>query len=348
MGALSRAPTKPTDMISVITPAHKVLPWHNARLINVCSQTSDNWEWVILDNSKDGCVKQYVDYFFDSLQGKYYPQCREKIRVFHEPQFADIPFGEGKMGKICNRLLELTECGDDGFFVRLDFDDFLFDRCLEMLDTAIQWNPDTEFVTGELCNDMIQMENGSFFCGDYSKTWFGGVPEHLLNLMEDGGYANVEGFSEFKEWVMRENPTCTTRKCECEIKIPHTSFDFKGGTVYTMGDGWGMLSVPEHPLCIKKSAFLEKLGGFCTDTSKEDMYSISYPITFDNPVFVQNPCYMRCVRTNNNGYMRSGTIDVCYASNSEYEYWYVLDVVRKTYEKIGFWGRNPVRTVKFY
>ena len=337
-------------MISIITPAHKVLPWHNLRLINICEQDSDDWEWIILDNSKDGCVKRYVDDFFDKWQGVYYPQCREKIKVYHEPQFADISIVDGKMGKLCNRLVELTNCGDDGFFIRLDFDDFLFKGCVRMLNEAIRLNPTTEFITGELCNNLCQkLSDGGFYYNDGSASWYA-VPENMIQLLIAYGWESKEGFKEFVEDV-RTNyhnlaPRYLTSK-KSVISLPRTEFTFFGNNVLTLRDGWGMFGVPEHPLCVKKGAFINKLGGFVTDNTKEDLNRLSYPLVFNDIVWVDNPLYMRCFQIDDTLQMCGTTLVVraeCdYVKESEYK----IKTLTEFYEKYGFRGKVPCHRIKF-
>lgn len=337
-------------MISIITPAHKVIPWHNARLINICEQDSDNWEWVILDNSKDGCVKDYVERFFIEMQGVNYPHCKDKIKVYHEPQFADITIVDGKMGKMCNRLVELSECGDDGFFLRLDFDDFLFKGCIRMLTEAIEAYPETEFVTGQLCNNLCQkFSDGEFYYNDGSASWYV-VPENQLQVLIHEGFGEIEGFNEFAENIRNNYRNIAPRylvDCPSEIEIPNTGLVFYGRNVLTLRDGWGMFGVPEHPLCVKKGAFIEKLGGFVTDNTKEDLNRLSYPLVFNEQVWIDNPLYMRCFQINDSLQMCGTTNIVREQCNYENEYYYKARTLKAFYEKYGLYGKVIPHRIKF-
>ena len=55
---------------------------------------------------------------------------------------------------------------------------------------------------------------------------------------------------------------------------------------------------------------------------------------------------MRCVMADEEGYMASGTIDVCKTNNAEYEENYLLDVFRKIYDRIGFDGEIVPKHIK--
>lgn len=324
-------------MISIITPAHKIIPWYNARLVNVCSQSFSDWEWVILDNSKDGCVKDYIERFFTEMQGIYYPQCKDKIKVYHEPKFADISLADGKMGMLCNRLVELTSCGNDSFFFRLDFDDFIYQDTLSMLDAAIKMYPQTEFVTGQICDNLNQTPNGYFHSFDYMDYW-NMPPENLIRMLERNNWDKLEGFSEYASKLRNGDLYRVVLNEYNFVHIPYIEFEFNSDRILALKKGWGVLDTPEHPLCVKKGAFLDKLGGYCTQTSKEDLANCIYPITFNDPIYIDSPCYMRCVMADEEGYMASGTIDVCKTNNAEYEENYLLDVFRKIYDRIGFDG----------
>lgn len=334
-------------MISILTPAHRILPWHNLRLINVCSQDFDDWEWLILDNSKDGIVKDYVDRFFTEMQGVYYPHCREKVKVLHEPKFADIPFKDGKLGLMCNYLVGNASCSDNGFFVRLDYDDFFFDGFLKMVDAAIRMNPDTEFVTGAVSNDLVETDSGHFLTEDCGGLW-GECVFNEMRHMINNGWNNVDGFSEWaNDMLMLNKWNRITEKRNSSLSIPYTTFIFNVDCAYVLKDGWGILDVPEHPMCIKKGAFLSKFGGFATFTSREDTLSALYPIAFENPLYIDNLCYLRCVLVDNNGIRKSGTNEVLSERNAEYESAILLDMWRRKYEKLGFRNKIIPKHIKF-
>jgi hypothetical protein len=336
-------------MISIITPAHKVIPWFNARLINICSQDSDEWEWIILDNSVDGCVKAYVDDFFTKMQGIHYPQCREKIKVYHEPQFADIQLIEGKMGKMCNRLVELTNCGYDGFFMRLDFDDFLFDGCIRMLNEAIRMNPDTEFVTGQIGDCLIMTKDGNFDYVDFSDA-FSHKPDDLLEIMYSHNICDASLLKKYEQDLEKNGLHRRLVPCACSLAIPYTELFFYQSAVQSLIDGWDMFGGVEHPLCIKKSAFLKKFGSYVVDNSKEDLISLSYITKFDNIVYIDNPCYLRCVVCTQRGkfyYMDSGTIEVCNAGNNTREWTCLMKQLKYNYDILGLDKLIVPKRIKF-
>lgn len=336
-------------MISIITPAHKVLPWYNARLINVCSQDSDEWEWIILDNSKDGCVKEYVDRFFTEMQGVNYLHCRSKIKVYHEPQFADIPLVDGKMGKMCNRMLELATCGDDGFFMRLDFDDFLCDGSIRMINKAIRMNPDSEFITGQIGDWLVMTKNGDFDYCDFSDA-FNHDPDDLLEVMRCEKICDPSLIDEYKVRIQKYGLTRKLVSAPCRVTLPYTEFNFFRNEVQTLGAGWDMFGGVEHPLCLKKSAFLKKIGGFVTNNSKEDLVSLLYVTRFENIVYIDNALYLRCVVCSKRGrfyYMDSGTIEVCNQANKQIEWDIIASELKENYSRLGLFGLVVPKRIKF-
>ena len=157
-------------MIKVITPVHKLIPWWNLRILGMCCQTHTDWEWVLLDNSENGFVQEYVDNFFDNLQGKEYPQCRERMRVFHEP-FNGVKVSDGRVGKLKNRCVELAKPNDGDIVFTLDYDDFINTRTLELVAEAAERTDALLFKGDVVSSTMMYESSGEFRYHGNSELW---------------------------------------------------------------------------------------------------------------------------------------------------------------------------------
>lgn len=320
-------------MISIITPVNRVIAWFNLRLINVCAQNFNNWEWIILDNSEDGCVVDYVNRFFTEMQGINYPHCKSKIKVYHEP-FKNLSLKDGRMGYLRNRCVELTTCSNDDFFVILDSDDFLIGDFLSKIDHIQYYFPNSEFITGQICNGVAQFENGGIFEYDNMTRWAGPCETSGIEILKEINFKDNTELDTFIQAYLNGFVSVKLIDKEGSLTIPYTNLDLRFHKVFTLTRGWNIISIPVHPLCLKKGAFLDKVGGFSVDTSREDTASASYPL-LKNPVYIDNPCYMRCLLLNEKGIMSSVTPAMCECSNKEYEKEYVSRIFKQRYDKVG-------------
>lgn len=282
-------------LISIMTPCHRVIPWFNARLINVCSQSFKDWEWIILDNSKDGCVKKYVDDFFVSMQGVHYPECRDKIKCVHEP-FEGISMENGRMGVLRNRCIELSSCGDDGWILTLDSDDFIYDDFLHTIYDVSCKYPFTEAISGMCCNSLMQYtKSGGFAYHSMMYEWVNGINAGVIETMKQNGF-DGKGFSEYSECYLsgKMQPSKIT-VIHSSLSIPYTGLTFEFETAQALNkNGYPMLTGFGHPIVYKKGAFIEKIGGYVDTCYVEDSITQLIPFVFNNIVYVNRPVYVQC------------------------------------------------------
>ena len=328
-------------MISICTPAHKIIPWWNLRLINICSQKFADWEWIILDNSPDGCVSDYVRRFFTEMQGVKYPECREKIKVFHEP-FYGVKLADGRIGKLKNRCVELASCSDNEFFVIFDFDDFMFGDFLYNLDRLSETRPDAEYVSGmcalNLCQDVI---SGRFFYNDFVYDFFKAAPDmkHIKTLY-GYGCGKIPGFDEYSRKYMSGGTNIfNIVDLDCGISIPDTPFKFSFNKILAFSGNLWFSRTFTHPHCFRKGPFSRKLNGFCDTLPGEDCVHIIAPYIFKT-AYINAPCYAQTVMTDVSAGIRvSGTTELTFCKNAETEKG-AAEYMKNMYAKIGSLMKN--------
>lgn len=158
-------------MISIITPTNKTMKYFDNTIDSVMSQTYDDFEWVILDNSVDGYVSPYLDGYF--RRNPQYQDRAEKIKVYRE-------YAVGKpIGYYKNRCVELTSCNDDEYVLVFDHDDFMsattledVHGCDEKYGHAIDW------ITGDAVMAECNTKDGTF--NFVSPTWVEWDRQHGL------------------------------------------------------------------------------------------------------------------------------------------------------------------------
>ncbi len=111
-------------MISIITPTHKKTKLWDVTVESVMNQTYKDFEWVVLDNSKEG----YFEKEFERFKGEHpeYSDVFDNVKIFHEYYEGRHPVAFYK-----NRCVELTTCKPDEFVVTFDHDDLLVRTALE-------------------------------------------------------------------------------------------------------------------------------------------------------------------------------------------------------------------------
>lgn len=322
-------------LISIITPCHRVIPWFNARLINVCSQSFKDWEWIILDNSKDGCVKKYVEDFFVNMQGVHYPECRDKIKCVHEP-FEGVSVKDGRMGLLRNRCMELTSCSDDGWILTLDSDDFIYDGFLETIYEVSKYYHYCEAISGMLQMSFIEnIETGEFLKTD-SQFWMSCTHSYDISIMRKNGFNGI-GFDDMaNEDVDGKQITYKLVEYENRLCIPYTNLVFSHDRITRLDDrGYSFFDSIQHPIVFKKGAFKKKIGGYATVTSAEDCITHIMPHVFDNVVYVDKPCYMLVTLTDGNCDRVGVTVDVVNNADWNTDYIVLNMVYNRVYSALG-------------
>lgn len=284
-------------MISIVTPANRVLPWQNLRLINVCSQDFENWEWIILDNSKNGCFKEYVERFFVEMQGVYYKHCKDKIKVYHEP-LDGVTVENGRFGIMRNRCIDLVSYdGDCDVILVLDSDDFLYDGALSRIQNAVDTHKDSELFTGmrswSLCQDVI--ENVIEYHNTELMTFSLQNDSRPIKMLEDVGFCGV-GYSEYREKYLNGDIKLRQMVRRKDfVTFPCLDYRFESNFVtFEYNQAWSFLASAAQPLAFKKKAFADKIGGYCTSCACEDIIYYLMPHRLKRPVFINHPLIMIC------------------------------------------------------
>lgn len=300
-------------MISIITPCNKIVPWQNARLINVCSQDFDDWEWIILDNSKDGCVKEYVERFFVEMQGVSFKHCKEKIKVYHDP-LDGISVENGRYGIMRNKCIDLVSYdGDSDVIFTLDSDDFIYEGTLSKIQNAVNTYKDSEFFTGMRSWCISQNLVSGAFYNHNTEIGLSKMPDDTrpIEILDNMGFDGV-GYSEYKDKYLKgEIKLKQIIYRNDTIRIPYSSLVLKSSFVTSDTDySWSFLSSSSQPLAFKKKAFLEKIGGYCTSCACEDNVYYIMPHRFKNPVYIKQPLLMICSMIDDNNQFASATTNV--------------------------------------
>lgn len=336
-------------MISICTAAHKIIPWMNLRIINICNQSFKDWEWVVLDNSEDGCVKKYFDGFFKTGNGIYYPECREKIKVYHEP-FTGVEIKDGRIGKIKNRSIQLSTCKYNEFFVLLDFDDFLVDGFLNILDKIAKQRPDIEYVNGESITELCQnIEDGEFFIDNYVSENFLTKPyDKHLNIIRKHGCSEMNGFKEYCDYYEKsEHERFKVVPINVTMKFPPTDMELNLTRANVVNTQFFYLNTYMHPQSFRKGCFFGKLNGFCETLPNEDVVNIRIPYLFKT-MYIQKPCYVQVAMISNYNVRVSGTSLVEDAvSNGEFNETYDNFVKKCCWERYVVLGKNMMNPIPF-
>lgn len=119
--------------ISIFTPAYKTLEKFDRVYNSVISQSYDNWEWVILDDSPN---EENFNYIKNIIKDDY------RIRLFKSnTQDGFIGSTKRKAASLCN--------GD--YLLELDHDDELYHLALEYIVNAFKKYPDAGFCYTDCC-----------------------------------------------------------------------------------------------------------------------------------------------------------------------------------------------------
>lgn len=281
-------------MISIVTAAHRVLPWHNLRLISVCQQNYDDWEWIIFDNSPNGEVSDYVERFFVNMQGTLYPWCKDKIRCYHDP-LEGISMENGRVGIAKNMAVKLTSCKMDEFLLFFDSDDFMYPDLLKNAHNAFCANPNSEALFFMLDNCLCQnLYDGDFFKHNYYKDWVNTTKynKDKLEELKEYGFDKLIGFKEFEEKVLTETQRkmdgATLIDYKHSLKFPDTTISFDFDDVITMNPaGINFFDTFLETVCfVRKKDFwrVTQRKGFNEYCSRDDNVTLNFT-QLNNPIF---------------------------------------------------------------
>jgi len=176
-------------MISIFTPVHKTHKFFEGCIDSILNQTFQKWEWIVLDNSSEHNIKEFIHTYIDVQYGTAVsPNFKSKIKVYNS--LTD----NHKIGYLKNVAANLC-IGD--ILCEHDYDDYLMPNALEALHQAatntncnffysdwinLQHEPDGTVCTriGELVLDSesINIENKQIEVNVF------GLPEMTYNLLE--------------------------------------------------------------------------------------------------------------------------------------------------------------------
>lgn len=130
-------------MISIITPTHKKGKFWDLTVESVMQQTCLDFEWVILDNSKDFYFRKDFEAF-----KKAHPEYKEaykNVKIYEEKaEDTQKPTAYYK-----NRCVELTTCSDNDFVVVFDHDDLMYNTTVEDFVNCIKkYGDSVDYITG--------------------------------------------------------------------------------------------------------------------------------------------------------------------------------------------------------
>ena len=141
-------------MISIITPTHKERPLLELTIKSVLSQSYSDFEWVVLDNSKEGYFEDKLNEFL--INNPKFENRRKNVKIFHKT------FRELNVGKLKNECVRLTSCRDDEFILLLDHDDFLINDCLLNIYKYSNKYPHTQFISADTVPILYDIQNDLF------------------------------------------------------------------------------------------------------------------------------------------------------------------------------------------
>lgn len=142
-------------MISIVTPTHKKTKLWDVIVESVMQQTYKDFEWVVLDNSKEG----YFEKEFERFKGEHpeYSDVFDNVKIYHEYYEGRHPVAFYK-----NRCVELTTCKPEEFVVTLDHDDIMARTALEdFVGCAEKYGDKIDYIFGY---ESAIIEDGTICC----------------------------------------------------------------------------------------------------------------------------------------------------------------------------------------
>lgn len=147
-------------MVSIITPTHKRMPLVELVIESVLSQTSPDWEWVVLDISETPYFRDVFESFKNS-HSKYY-NVFGNVKIF-EKNMVGRPIGEVKRECITH-----LSCGPNEWTLQLDHDDILYKTAVQdILGCDAVYGEQVDYMAGDRYSIVYEIKTNSF-----SPAWF--------------------------------------------------------------------------------------------------------------------------------------------------------------------------------
>jgi glycosyltransferase involved in cell wall biosynthesis len=262
-------------MISIITPTHKERPLLDLTIKSVLSQSFSDFEWIVLDNSKEGYFETKFNEFL--INNPKYEIRRQKVKIIHKT------YDEVNIGKLKNECVRLTSCKDNEYILLLDHDDFLVDDSLLNIYYYSNKYPQAQFISGDKVQLLYDVDNKLFYPYKFSE--ISGTPyEKNYNIASGDVILNIDGF----QLNLGYQKEYTIRPYICDV------YNREGNRFNTDG------AIHSHPRCIKKQYLLNPMFQFYEDHSiSEDTVQCYMIGKFLQGVYIPNIIYV-CVTYNNN------------------------------------------------
>lgn len=181
-------------LISLFTPVHICDCYTEQCLDSVVLQTNNNWEWIILDNSTNFEVADFVDKLIKTKYNIKYIELKQKIKIY---KVFDKQRNIGYLKNICASL-----CVGD-LLMELERDDILLPNAVECLIQAVEKNNDCKFfwsdcVMVDVINGECVSRIGAIFIDKY-KVCVGKQGEVLCNasVLENIDYQRLIEYNNF-------------------------------------------------------------------------------------------------------------------------------------------------------
>lgn len=165
---------------------------------SIKSQTLNDWEWVINDDSTDTKTWDIISEI-----------ARNDFRV---KVYKITPHTGGNVGLAKNRVSSLC---DGDWLVELDHDDELLTQCLEYIDKASNEFPDAGFIYSDVC-EMFEDGRIKSYDYDWGGNWYG-RPDNYF----DFGYAGHTWVKEDgKDYLAHHYPDINPLTIRFNISMP--------------------------------------------------------------------------------------------------------------------------------
>jgi len=290
-------------MISIITPTHKERPLLDLTIKSVLSQSYSDFEWIVLDNSKEGYFEDKLNEFL--INNPKYEIRRQKVKIIHKT------YDEVNIGKLKNECVRLTSCKDNEYILLLDHDDFLVDDSLLNIYKYSNKYPYAQFISGDTVPLYYDIQNNLFNFHRYHDT------SNLDNI-----YGNVSG--------------------DLKIEIDDFYIDFgyvKNYVFRPYSIDWGAKlnnnndiknHIYSHPRCVKKYILLNPIYQFYEEHSiSEDTVQCFILGNFLQGVYIPKLMYTSILYSDVDNTSFAPVSDEC-----KIKYYQIVELTRKLSKNI--------------